>query len=122
MLKRIGVFNDWLGLKITRAVGSMWCAYAFAALALCSKPWTLSGQALIAWIAQTFLQLVLLSIIIVGQDVGSRAQVEEIQQTRDTVVDEIALVREDHAALAELVGELHQFHIEGKLPDRILKP
>jgi hypothetical protein len=121
-MKGIARFNDWLALKITRAVGTMWCAYAFAALALMSKPWTLSGQALIAWIAQTFLQLVLLSIIIVGQDLGGRKQSAEIQETRDTVMDEIALVREDHAALAELVTELHQFHIEGQLPDRLAKP
>jgi len=53
-------FNSWLAVTITDVVGTMWCAYAFAGLALISFPSALrSGtSALIAWIAQTFLQLV----------------------------------------------------------------
>jgi hypothetical protein len=31
-------FNGWLAVTITRIVGSMWCACAFAALALVSLP------------------------------------------------------------------------------------
>src|SRR5438046_9965574 len=31
-------FNTWLAIKVTNAVGTMWCAYAFAALALVSLP------------------------------------------------------------------------------------
>ena len=44
----------------------MWCAYVFAAIALISLPNAIDAgrAALISWIAQTFLQLVLLSIII----------------------------------------------------------
>ena len=68
-------FNSFVALKITQGVGTMWCAYAFAALALISLPDAIrSGRpAIISWIAQTFLQLVLLSIIIVGQNVQSAA-------------------------------------------------
>jgi hypothetical protein len=68
-------FNAWLAVKITKTVGSMWCAYAFAAIALWGLPGALrpGGEGLVSWIAQTFLQLVLLSIIIVGQDVQTRA-------------------------------------------------
>ena len=69
-------FNNALGLRITNAVGSMWAAYLFAAIALVSLPAALaSGNALviISWIAQTFLQLVLLPIIIVGQNLQSRS-------------------------------------------------
>src|ERR1700682_519610 len=68
----LGRFNTWLAVKITKTVGSMWMAYAFAVLALISLPFAIaSGQVIIivAWIAQTFLQLVLLPIIIVGQNV-----------------------------------------------------
>src|SRR3954447_22163743 len=53
-------FNSQAALGITRSVGTMWCAYAFAALALVSLPAALmSGSPIIivAWIAQTFLQL-----------------------------------------------------------------
>jgi hypothetical protein len=68
-------FNSWLAVKITAGVGTMWCAYAFAALALVSLPDALRAgrAAIIQWIAQTFLQLVLLSIIIVGQNIQSAA-------------------------------------------------
>ena len=63
-------FNAWLAVKVTTGVGTMWCAYVFAALALISLPSAISsGNAvtLVSWISQTFLQLVLLSVIIVGQ-------------------------------------------------------
>ena len=68
-------FNAWLAVKITKTVGSMWCAYLFAAIALWGLPGALrpGGEGLVSWVAQTFLQLVLLSIIIVGQDVQTRA-------------------------------------------------
>ncbi|HEY2650552.1 MAG TPA: hypothetical protein VGI50_01445 [Solirubrobacteraceae bacterium] len=69
-------FNAKVALVITRSVGTMACAYVFAVIALISLPAALSsGQVIIivAWIAQTFLQLVLLSIIMVGQSVQSAA-------------------------------------------------
>jgi hypothetical protein len=69
-------FNAKLALVITRSVGTMACAYVFAAIALISLPAAInSGQVIVivAWIAQTFLQLVLLSIIMVGQSVQSAA-------------------------------------------------
>ena len=72
----VGRFNTYIAVKITKIVGSMWCAYAFALLALISFPAAISsGQPIIivAWIAQTFLQLVLLPIIIVGQNVQAAA-------------------------------------------------
>ncbi len=76
-------FNAWLAVKITKAVGSMWCAYIFAAFDLLSLPSALrSGiQAIVAWVAQTFLQLVLLSIIMVGQDVQAKAADKRANQT-----------------------------------------
>jgi hypothetical protein len=75
-LREIEGFNAKLALVITRSVGTMACAYVFAAIALVSLPSAInSGQVIVivAWIAQTFLQLVLLSIIMVGQSVQSAA-------------------------------------------------
>lgn len=68
-------FNTRIALAVTKAVGSMWCAYAFCLLALSGLPQALSpgGAGLVSWIAQTFIQLVLLSIIMVGQDVQAKA-------------------------------------------------
>ncbi len=65
---------DKAAIFITKIVGTMWCAIAFTILALISLPEAIhNGTATtISWIAQTFLQLVLLSIIMVGQDLQSR--------------------------------------------------
>lgn len=80
-------FNNTLALKITNIVGSMWSAYLFGLLSLMSLPailvainssfrndfpsWIIATSmiTLIAWISQNFLQLVLLPIIMVGQNV-----------------------------------------------------
>lgn len=75
-LREVEGFNAKVALVITRSVGTMACAYVFAAIALISLPAAInSGQVIVivAWIAQTFLQLVLLSIIMVGQSVQSAA-------------------------------------------------
>jgi hypothetical protein len=63
-------FNTAFALKITAGVGSMWCAYIFAAIALFGLPSAIKNGlgGIVQWIAQTFLQLVLLSIIIVGPE------------------------------------------------------
>jgi uncharacterized membrane protein len=63
--------NDRIGLGITKRVGSMWAAYVFVGLSLVSLPAAIAtGDTVIivAWIAQTFLQLVLLPVIMVGQN------------------------------------------------------
>src|SRR5207249_3250551 len=68
----MGRFNTWLAVHITKTVGSMWIAYLFACVALISLPAAIrSGDVIVivSWVAQTFLQLVLLPIIIVGQNV-----------------------------------------------------
>src|SRR4029077_17622159 len=80
----LGRFNAALAVKITKGGGTMWCAYAFAALAIVSLPSALrSGSAvvLVSWISQTFLQLVLLSIIIVGQNVMAAASDKRSEAT-----------------------------------------
>jgi len=76
-------FNSAIALAITRSVGTMWCAYAFAALALISLPDAIheGRQAVVSWIAQTFLQLVLLSIILVGQAILGKASDARSEQT-----------------------------------------
>ncbi len=80
-------WNGRLAVAITGAVGTMWCAYVFAAIALVSLPAAIRGgtAALISWIAQTFLQLVLLSVIMVGQKVAAQASDKQAEETyRDT--------------------------------------
>ena len=104
-------FNGWLAVKITNAVGTMWCAYAFTLLALISLPTAIQAGIgpLISWIAQTFLQLVLLSIIMVGQKVAAIASDKQAYQTFC-----------DAEALLEINDELHRLiKINNKLTEDI---
>ena len=94
-------FNTWLAVKVTNGVGTMWCAYAFAALALISLPAAItSGNPvlIVSWISQTFLQLVLLSIIIVGQNVLAAASDKRAEATFEDAdaVLHTALQIQDH--------------------------
>ena len=95
----------------------MWCAYAFAALASISLPQAIAGGAstLIAWIAQTFLQLVLLSVLMVGQQQSADWLAATLRETHDAVLGEVAGVTElvadlhtKHAVVAEKVDALHE--------------
>lgn len=99
-------FNGWLATIISNAVGTMWCAYFFALLALISLPAAISGgtSTLVAWTAQTFIQLVLLSIIMVGQKIAAVASDKQAEATfKDAeallqITDEVhKLVKEVHA-------------------------
>jgi hypothetical protein len=85
----MGRFNTWLALKITGTVGTMWAAYAFALLTLISLPAAIASGSpiiIVAWIAQTFLQLVLLPIIIVGQNVIQAANDARAEADHETLI------------------------------------
>jgi len=111
--KRESRFNDWLAVKITSIVGTMWCAYAFAGLALISLPAAIQGgtATLIQWIAQTFLQLVLLSIIMVGQKVAAEKSDRQLEQTYCDAEALLKISDEIHTLLqqnTELTQEINQ--------------
>jgi hypothetical protein len=102
-------FNQDFAVKVTNAVGSMTCAYVFSVLSLLSLPAVLSAFnvfsgvfpnwlikasviALVAWIAQTFLQLVLLSVIMVGQNVqqlASDARASKTFEDAEVILDRL---------------------------------
>ncbi len=67
--------NGRIALILTTTVGTMWCAYVFAVLALLVLPEAIHGGILttVQWISQTFIQLVMLSVIMVGQNILGRA-------------------------------------------------
>jgi hypothetical protein len=107
----IGRANAWLAVKITRAVGSMWCAYAFALLALVSLPAALhSGDKVIvvSWISQTFLQLVLLSVIVVGQNVQAAASDARAEADHETLAAVHTLTVAVHAIDEQQTVILHR--------------
>jgi len=66
--------NGRIALVLTAAVGTMWCAYAFAVLALLVVPQAIRGLlTFVQWVSQTFIQLVMLSVIMVGQNILGQA-------------------------------------------------
>src|SRR6202035_1250492 len=80
-------FNARFGLWITVIVGTMWCAYIFTLLALISLPAAIHSHdkiIIVAWIAQTFLQLVLLPIIIVRENIQGKAAAKRPKRTTNT--------------------------------------
>jgi hypothetical protein len=87
-VQRADGFNAKIAVFLTNIVGSMWCAYAFGVIALIGLRPALrpGGEGIIAWIAQTFLQLVLLSVIMVGQNVQSVASDVRSEHTYDDTV------------------------------------
>jgi len=125
-MNRINEFNRRLAEKITSAVSTMWCAYIFAALALISLPAAIkSGDVvvIVAWVAQTFLQLVLLSIIMVGQQVSSQSVEEMIKETHTASLGEFEMAKEarriadqELKELKAIAKEIHQVlkDVEGK--------
>jgi hypothetical protein len=102
--------NAKVALVITRSVGTMACAYLFALIALISLPDAIKAgrPAIISWIAQTFLQLVLLSIIMVGQSVQSAASdaraAKEFADT-ETILDRLDTHTE--GGIKEVLDAIH---------------
>jgi hypothetical protein len=109
--ERVG-FNGWVATLITNAVSTMWCAYLFALIAFLSLPAAIHGgtPTFISWLAQTFLQLVLLSVIMVGQKVSAQASDKQALQTyKDAEAllemgDEVARLTKENLKLTE---EIH---------------
>jgi len=116
-MSRVDSFNKYIAEKITAGVATMWCAYLFAIIALISLPNAIkSGDTLVivSWIAQTFLQLVLLSIIMVGQSVSSANLEQTINETHEASLGEFELAKEArmlaHQELAELKKISSEIH------------
>ena len=100
--------NKKVATFVTTKVGTMTCAYFFSVLALASLPailteafhlhffptWliTVGLIALVSWITQTYIQLVLLSVILVGQSIAaeaSDARAEKTLEDTETIVDRL---------------------------------
>ena len=109
-----GRINAHIAVGVTKLVGSMWCAYLFGILALISLPAAIASHSaiiIVAWIAQTFLQLVLLPIIIVGQNVqaaasDARAEADhETLQAIHTITVEVHEIANQQTAILKILEE-----------------
>lgn len=97
--------NNRIGLLVTKFVGSMGAAYLFAGLALISLPAAIGTgdvRVIVDWVAQTFLQLVLVSVVIVGQNQMNQAAERRADATYK---DATALLHEVQQLQAHLVHQ-----------------
>lgn len=101
--------NQRFAESITNGVATMWCAYLFAAIAFISLPQAVRSHdplTIVSWVAQTFLQLVLLSIIMVGQKEQSKKVEQQIAETHDASITELGEIREIQAEIHRIIKDL----------------
>jgi hypothetical protein len=116
-------FNDWLGNKLAIALSTMGCFYLIFALVIVplffEHPTDLVGW--VQYIVQSIFQGVALPILGYVAMKSGENQERVLNETHDTVMEELALVkeelklaREERNALQELIEELHQHHLGNK--------
>jgi uncharacterized membrane protein len=110
--------NARIAVVLTKRVGTMWTAYSFAVLAVVCLFAILGLLSpivvlLVAWLSQTFIQLVLLPIIMVGQNVlGHHAELlaeEQYNTTNKTYADIESIMKhldEQDGLILEIVQKL----------------
>lgn len=114
-------FNTRVAEKITSLVSTMWCAYIFAAIALISLPAAIQTDdvvVIVSWVVETFVQLVLLAIIMAGQQVAGAAVARKITETHEASKVEFQLAK-DARKIADL--ELREIKLMASEVHEILK-
>jgi DNA integrity scanning protein DisA with diadenylate cyclase activity len=127
-MDRIKGINRRVAERITAAVGTMWAAAAFAAIALISLPAAIRAGdtlTLVDWVAQTFLQLVLLSIIMVGQQRSSEKISNDIEETHAATLAEFEFAKQarevadqELAEIKKMAAEIHTILKDVERPDK----
>ena len=125
-------FNRAVALALTRYVGTMTCFWVFCCLSLSSLPAVLSGFhafagffpaviikasiiALVAWVAQTLIQLVLLPALMVGQNLQNEAADARAAKTFEDVERVLdALDLKTEGGLAEVLTAVQALGQRGK--------
>lgn len=80
-------FNTRIAIGLTRAVGTMTCAYVFTLLAIIGFPgFGATPVQYVQWVSQTLIQLVMLSVIMVGQSLlGRHQELQSDEQYKTTI-------------------------------------
>ncbi len=119
-------FNARFGLWITLIVGTMWCAYLFTVLALFALPDAIKQGTyfVVVWLSSSFLQLVLLPIIIVGQNIQAKAadkRSEETYKDAEAVLKESEEIQKHLLAQDAAISSILE-RLQGLTPDGQPKP
>jgi hypothetical protein len=84
----------------------MWCAGLFAAIAFVGLPKAIAEKNYIDWFIQNFLQLVLMSVILVGQDEQSKKTEKIIKETYQASKAEFDLAKSNLVLAQKELEEL----------------
>ena len=101
--------NAKLGLKVTTIIGTMWAAYLFSVIALIGLPGVIQKGDIVTvviWLSSSFLQLVLLPIIIVGQNIQAKAADARAEATYNDAAAILQQAIEIQAHLVTQDGQL----------------
>ena len=91
-------FNRAIAVYLTRAVGTMWCVYAFTILSL--FPLIVpSTTNVVQYISSGVLQLVLLPAIMVGSAILNESAERRAQQDHEILLQELQILRQILTAL-----------------------
>ena len=124
-------FNAKFGLKITLVVGTMWAAYIFTVLALFALPSAIKQGTyfVVVWMSSSFLQLVLLPIIIVGQNIqaaAADARSENTYKDAEAVLKESEEIQKhllaQDKAIADIVDRLEKLVVANSSKDAPTTP
>lgn len=99
-------FNTWLAVKITQGMATMWCAYAFLLWSLIPLVWP-QAQGVVFYVSGGIIQLVALSLIMVGQNVIGEASERRAIETHDCVMQELILAKEERENMKSLLKDVH---------------
>jgi len=107
----IARFNAKVGLKVTVVVGTMWAAYLFTGLALFALPDAIKQGTyfVVVWLSSSFLQLVILPIIIVGQNIQAAAadkRAEETYRDAEAVLSEAEQIQQHLEAQDQAISDI----------------
>lgn len=110
-MRHVNAWLDRAAAIVTRIVGTMWTAVIFAVITCFSLPAVIESGSIIIWVqwlGSVFLQLVLLPIIMVGQNLQSAKTESIIRETHDQVSEALHDIR-------QLVAETHA-HVTKEQP------
>lgn len=94
--------NEWLALRSTIALGTMWCAYAF--VIMCILPLVFpKEQENILYLSNCF-QLVFLPLLLVGQNIQGRTVEKRAQEDHAAIMEELSIIRSLHTEVHIALG------------------
>lgn len=92
LMDRINAINEVIALRVTLTISTMWCVYVFALMVSIPLFFPMTTP-VIMFLSSSFLQLIFLPLILVGQNLLSRASEQRAAQDHDMIVAELEILK-----------------------------